>query len=96
MAEKVVQLLLPLNEEEEALQLWNELQVRRDQLLGAVRQATPLTTDNANQASSLPVEFSVVTEERPSGWLEGCAMTDEMALRTFLHYFRTDLVLPEP
>jgi len=36
-----------------------------------------------------PVDLSVLTDERPSGWHDGIEMTQEMALRNFLKSYRT-------
>ncbi|KAK3347038.1 serine/threonine protein kinase [Lasiosphaeria hispida] len=39
---------------------------------------------------NLPVDLSVLTDEKPSNWTEGCEMTSEMSLRIFLKHFRKD------
>jgi hypothetical protein len=43
----------------------------------------------ADPASDRPVDLSVLTEEKPSGWYEGCEMTAEMSQRIFLRAFRS-------
>ncbi|KAK1832949.1 hypothetical protein QBC39DRAFT_62228 [Podospora conica] len=43
-----------------------------------------------DEEANLPVDLSVLTEEKPSGWEEGCKMTQEMSLRIFLRHFRAD------
>lgn len=43
-----------------------------------------------DEDANLPVDLSVLTEERPSGWVDGCEMTQEMSLRIFLRHFRAD------
>jgi serine/threonine protein kinase/ankyrin repeat protein len=42
------------------------------------------------EEANLPVDLSVLTEEKPSGWQEGCEMTQEMSLRIFLRHFRAE------
>ncbi|KAK0729509.1 hypothetical protein B0H67DRAFT_1612 [Lasiosphaeris hirsuta] len=39
---------------------------------------------------NLPVDLSVLTDEKPTHWSEGCEMTSEMSLRIFLKHFRKD------
>ncbi|KAK0649324.1 hypothetical protein B0T16DRAFT_409837 [Cercophora newfieldiana] len=46
--------------------------------------------DRDSEAVNLPVDLSVLTEEKPSGWTDGCEMTAEMSLRIFLKHFRKD------
>ncbi|KAF2791697.1 hypothetical protein K505DRAFT_248366 [Melanomma pulvis-pyrius CBS 109.77] len=94
MASKIVQLLLPLSQDEGALELWTALQVRGDELMTAKKQAT-LDTKGIMQHDDKPVDLSALTEERPSGWSEGCEMTDEMTLRIFLHHMRNDFPWPD-
>jgi hypothetical protein len=36
---------------------------------------------------SAPADLSVLTEEKLSSWTEGCDMTHEMALQTFLEVY---------
>ncbi|PFH57722.1 hypothetical protein XA68_14650 [Ophiocordyceps unilateralis] len=40
-------------------------------------------------SAMLPVDLSVICEEKPSGWHEGVEMTEVMAHRTFLKTFRS-------
>jgi serine/threonine protein kinase len=46
--------------------------------------------DRTSAGVNLPVDLSVLTDERPSGWKEGVEMTSEMSLRIFLRHFRKD------
>ena len=46
--------------------------------------------DRDSEWVNSPVDLSVLTEEKPSGWTEGCEMTAEMSLRIFLKHFRND------
>jgi serine/threonine protein kinase/ankyrin repeat protein len=46
--------------------------------------------DRTSEGVNLPVDLSVLTDERPSGWKEGVEMTSEMSLRIFLRHFRKD------
>jgi hypothetical protein len=46
--------------------------------------------DRTSDGVNLPVDLSVLTDERPSGWKEGVDMTVEMSLRIFLRHFRKD------
>jgi hypothetical protein len=95
-AEEIVQLLLQLNPDEAALQLWNDLRARGDAALASMKHvlAQPKSMDQEEYGKL--VDLSVLTEERPSGWTPGCETTDETALRTFLHYFRSDFEWPDP
>ncbi|KAK4244697.1 Serine/threonine-protein kinase HT1 [Corynascus novoguineensis] len=44
--------------------------------------------DRVSKEVNFPVDLSVLTDERPSGWKEGAEMESEMALRSFLKSFR--------
>jgi len=45
---------------------------------------------NRDDATNMPADLSSLTDERPSGWTDGCEMTTEMSLRIFLKHFRED------
>lgn len=44
--------------------------------------------DLQDDAASKPINLGMITEEKPSGWTEGCEMTQEISLRVFLNYLR--------
>ncbi|KAL6895346.1 serine/threonine protein kinase [Trichoderma longibrachiatum] len=46
--------------------------------------------DREGEGVNLPADLSVMTDEMPTGWKEGCEMTSEMALRILLKTFRED------
>ena len=46
--------------------------------------------DRVGEDVNGPVDLSVLTDEKPTGWTEGAEMTEEMSLRVFLKYFRQD------
>lgn len=46
--------------------------------------------EREGQEVNLPTDLSVLTDEMPTGWKEGCEMTSEMSLRIFLKHFRKD------
>ncbi|KAK3306073.1 serine/threonine protein kinase [Chaetomium strumarium] len=46
--------------------------------------------DRDSQEVNMPVDLSVLTDERPTGWTEGAEMTAEMSLRIFLRHFRNE------
>lgn len=45
--------------------------------------------DDDKREANMPVDLGRLTEEKPSGWREGCEMTNEMCMRIFLRLFRT-------
>lgn len=87
-ARKVTQLLFSLNEDTRALEIWSSLQGRADKCLEVTKQVMLGTRIGTHQVDYTPVDLSALTEERPSGWSEGCEMTDEMTLRILLRHFR--------
>lgn len=95
-AGEIIQLLLLLDRDEGMLQLWTALQARKDQLLATMKHATSSGKHIARNINEKPVDLSVLTEERPSGWSEGCEVTDEMALRILLRQCRTGFEWPDP
>jgi len=95
-AGEIVQLLLLLERDEGMLQLWTALQARKDQLLATMKQAMSSGKHIARNINEKPVDLSVLTEEKPSGWSEGCEVTGEMALRTLLRQCRSGFAWPDP
>ena len=68
-----------------------DFDVRVTELEGkVVKSLSEPGIDRESKGADLPVDLSVLTEEKPSGWTEGSEMTEEMSLRVFLKYFRKD------
>jgi hypothetical protein len=91
-----VRLLLPLYQDEEAFQLWKDLQVKSDALLTVLKQERDHKKVMVQCDDGKHVDLTGLTEEVPVDWEEGCEMTRVMALHTFLRYFRTQLLWPDP
>ncbi|PHH72207.1 hypothetical protein CDD80_4685 [Ophiocordyceps camponoti-rufipedis] len=68
-----------------------EAQVASSNLSKTIRaiKAQANSSHPQDPTASLPVDLSVVCEEKASGWREGVEMTEVMAHRTFLKAFRS-------
>ena len=85
---KIVELLLPLYQDEEALQLWKDLQAKTKSLLDSLLQARNNKIQMDQQDAGTPIDLSGLTEEMPIDWEEGSEMAPVAALRTLLHSSR--------
>jgi ankyrin repeat protein len=75
--------------ENDSTNLQASLQVWKEELkLDVAMKRMKLGPDDEAEANR-PVDLSRLSEEKPSGWTEGCEMTNEMSMRIFLRYFRT-------
>lgn len=71
---------------------WTQLNI--DARISALEKQAAIAADEPeivrDEDANLPVDLSVLTEEKPSGWVDGCEMTQEMSLRIFLRHFRAE------
>jgi hypothetical protein len=68
----------------------NQLDVTLRKFEQAIRE--PKEGGSRNPDVSLPVDLSIISEEKPTNWQEGMEMTGEQATRTFLKIFRSNEV----
>ncbi|KAI9858397.1 MAG: hypothetical protein M1813_007501 [Trichoglossum hirsutum] len=67
---------------------WDKASERKKALEARIGLNDSMARLTSGTEDSKPVDLSVMTEERPTGWKEGDDMDREMALRTFLKYMR--------
>ena len=85
---KIVKLLLPHYQDEEAFQLWEDLQAKTTSLLDSLLQARNNKIQMNQQDAGTPIDLSSLTEEMPIDWEEGSEMAPVAVLRTLLHSSR--------
>ncbi|PGH27119.1 serine/threonine protein kinase [Polytolypa hystricis UAMH7299] len=91
--ETIIELLraagAPVSSGHDAAEVYTELETRKRQLEDQVKLNSSFARVNIDDnASSEPVDLSIMTEEKPTGWKEGDEMNNEMAVRTFLTFMR--------
>lgn len=84
--------LLPMYENPKVSEAWNAYLDRKDMTQRDREQQKQADSVEAGPAvqdlEMVPIDLSVLSEEKESGWQDGCEMTSEMASRTFLKYLR--------
>jgi len=80
--------LLPLYDGAEVRKAWETYQERKASRSRESRRQSDAAAPAASHRDSEPIDLSVLSEEKPSGWIDGCDMTSEMACRIFLRSFR--------
>jgi hypothetical protein len=67
---------------------WDKASERKKALEARIGLNDSMARLTSGTEDSKPVDLSIMTEEKPTGWKEGDDMDREMALRTFLKYMR--------